>query len=561
MVGRRWSDGLHQAVEAKEGVTVEGETQTFATITLQNYFRLYDKRAGMTGTAETEASEFWEIYKLDVVKIPTHRPIDRRDYDDFIFRTRREKYNAIVEEVAALQKAGRPVLVGTTSVDVSETLSRLLKRRGIRHNVLNAKHHQHEAEIVSRAGEWGAVTIATNMAGRGTDIKLGAKVLPPDKQGGAIDENSDRGLAIIGSERHESRRIDRQLRGRAGRQGDPGTSRFFLSLEDDLMRLFRSDRVATIMERLGAQEGEVIEHRWVTRAVENAQKKVEQQNFSIRKRLLEYDDVMNRQREVIYGLRDRVLAGESMRDELLGYLDGLVENEVGGHATDPADPISPDALKLIAAELELIIVSPLAWDDLADREVFVGEVTEHFKQAVREAYGRRENDWGERLTRWVERQVMLGVIDEKWRDHLYEMDMLKEGIGFRAYAQKDPLIEYKREAFGTFETMMESFGGEVVRKFFRAVVVQEPGPGQEGALPAATRTPTPTAMQESHAAYSAFDAKGAAAPAPGAGPGAPMPAAPAAPREPVRGGKKVGRNDPCPCGSGKKYKKCHGAGG
>ncbi len=547
MHGRRWSDGLHQAVEAKEGVRIEGETQTFATITIQNYFRLYEKLAGMTGTAETEATEFWEIYELDVVKIPTHRPMARRDHNDYIFRTRREKYNAIIEEIARLQQVGRPILVGTTTVEVSETLSRLLKRRGVKHNVLNAKHHQREAEIVSRAGESGAVTIATNMAGRGTDIKLGAGVLPSDGSPGATDESGDMGLAIIGSERHESRRIDRQLRGRSGRQGDPGSTRFFLSLEDDLMRLFRSERVATVMEKLGAEEGEVIEHSWLTRAVENAQKKVEQQNFSIRKRLLEYDDVMNRQREVVYGLRARVIDGESMREEILGYLDGAVETEIEGHVTDPEDPVSEDVIRLIAADIEMLIVAPMSIDALLGERVMLQDVVAHFQEQARDAYTRRENDWGDDITREVERRVMLSIIDEKWRDHLYEMDMLKEGIGFRAYAQKDPLVEYKREGFGAFEIMMGTMGTEVLRRLFRVSVVRE---GPPGAPQAPQGAAAPRAV-ERHAAYSAFDQK----------PVATATSAPPVAREPIRGGKKVGRNDACPCGSGKKYKKCHGTAG
>jgi preprotein translocase subunit SecA len=560
MAGRRWSDGLHQAVEAKEGVTVEGETQTFATITLQNYFRLYDKISGMTGTAETEAAEFFAIYKLDVVKIPTNRPTRRNDMNDLIYRTRREKYNAIVEEVKALHEVGRPVLVGTTSVDVSETVSRLLKRDGLRHSVLNAKHHQREAEIVSRAGEFGAVVIATNMAGRGTDIKLGEGVLVDAEKGieGAKDRDGNMGLAIIGSERHESRRIDRQLRGRSGRQGDPGSTRFFLSLEDDLMRLFGSERVSAIMQRLGAQEGEAIEHRWVTRAVENAQKKVEEQNFSIRKRLLEYDDVMNKQREVVYGLRGRVLRGESMSDEMLDYIDSVVEGEVGGH-TDPADPVTRDAVRLIAAELEMTFVSPMLQERIFDHEkVTPTDVADHFKQMAREAYSRRENDWTSELTREVERRVMLSVIDEKWRDHLYEMDMLKEGIGLRAWGQKDPLIEYKREAFAAFETMMESLGEDVVKRFFRVSIVREPQRAAPEPPPLSTLAPrvaAASAARESHASFSAFGG--------GGGEGAPQPtatSAPAAPAEPVRAGPKVGRNDPCPCGSGKKYKKCHGVG-
>jgi preprotein translocase subunit SecA len=549
MPGRRWSDGLHQAVEAKEGVTVEGETQTFATITLQNYFRLYEKRAGMTGTAETEAGEFWEIYKLDVVKIPTHRPINRTDHEDLIYRTRREKYNAIVQEVQALYEAGRPVLVGTTSVDVSETLSRMFKRQGLKHSVLNAKHHQSEAEIVARAGERGGITIATNMAGRGTDIKLGSGVLADPESGteGAVDDEGHSGLAIVGSERHESRRIDRQLRGRSGRQGDPGCSRFFLSLEDDLMRLFRSERISSIMQKLGAQEGEVITHRLVTRAVENAQKRVEQQNFSIRKRLLEYDDVMNKQREVVYDLRGRALRGESMREEILGYLDDVVEGQVAGH-TDPGEPVPADTIKLIGAELEMLFVTPMGTGDLEGEEIEPAEVLEHYQTRAREGYERRENDWTEDLAREVERRVILSVIDEKWRDHLYEMDMLKEGIGLRAFGQKDPLLEYKKEALSAFEAMMGGLSEDIVRRLFRVSIVRDP---QAEAAPRAPGVARSAPTQESHAAYSAFDQA--------AGPAAVATSAPPQASRPVRGDQKGGPNDPCPCGSGKKYKKCHGA--
>jgi len=551
MAGRRWSDGLHQAVEAKEGVTVEGENQTLATITLQNYFRLYDKIAGMTGTAETEAAEFFDIYKLDVVKIPTHRPIRRVDTNDQIFRTRREKYNAIVDEVKRLHESGRPVLVGTVSVEVSETLSRLFKRAGLKHNVLNAKHNQREAEIVSRAGEKGAITIATNMAGRGTDIKLGPGVLPTDSDPGCVDEEGFMGLSIVGTERHESRRIDRQLRGRAGRQGDPGSSRFFLSLEDDLMRLFRSERISGIMQKLGAQEGDVIEHRWVTRGVENAQKKVEEHNFSIRKRLLEYDDVMNKQREVIYGLRSQALTGQDLRDEMLEYVESAAENTVAMHA-DPNEPFREPTLKLIQAELELLFLNPMPVGPLLEEHpdgVSPEDAADYFRDLAHHAYERRENDWGEEITREVERRVVLMVIDEKWRDHLYEMDMLKEGIGLRAYGQKDPLLEYKREAFNTFQAMTEDMGTEVLKRFFRVNLVRD---GDRTAAPALAsetspaRKRAPVAVKAEHQALSAFS-------------GPTTTSAPTVSKEPVRVGKKVGRNDPCPCGSGKKYKKCHGA--
>jgi len=550
MPGRRWSDGLHQAVEAKEGVTVEGETQTFATITLQNYFRLYEKRAGMTGTAETEAPEFWEIYKLDVMKIPTHRQIHRYDHNDLIYRTRREKYNAILEEVKHLNEIGRPVLVGTTSVEVSETLARMFKRQGLKHNVLNAKHHQREAEIVARAGEQGGITIATNMAGRGTDIKLGPGVLAHNGDAGAVDEDGHAGLAIIGSERHESRRIDRQLRGRSGRQGDPGCSRFFLSLEDDLMRLFRSERIAAIMQRLGAKEGEVIEHRLVTRAVESAQKRVEQQNFSIRKRLLEYDDVMNRQREVVYGIRDRVLRGENMTEEIGNYLDEVISSQIEAHG-ETEELLTPDSMRLIAAGLELLFMAPFTRKDLLEGSIAPPEATEELTKWAHEVYERRENDWGSDLTREIERRVMLSVIDEKWRDHLYEMDMLKEGIGLRAWGQKDPLIEYKREAFSAFEAMMGGLGEDVMRRLFRVSIIPAPTDGSRGApVPLrASRPAEPVGVRASHTPLPMFSAARPATPVPRQS------------TTPIRSEERVGRNDPCPCGSGKKYKKCHGAAG
>jgi preprotein translocase subunit SecA len=419
----------------------------------------------------------------------------------------------------------------------------MLKRIGLKHNVLNAKHHQREAEIVARAGERGGITIATNMAGRGTDIKLGPGVLPRDGDAGALDDEGHAGLAIIGSERHESRRIDRQLRGRSGRQGDPGCSRFFLSLEDDLMRLFRSERIAAIMQRLGAQEGEVITHRLVTRAVENAQKRVEQQNFSIRKRLLEYDDVMNKQREVVYGLRGRVLRGENMKDEILGYLDDVVAGQVAGHH-EAGEPLAPDAARLVAAELEMLFMGAFPDKDALLDGVAAADAVERFSTWARGIYEAREREWGNDLAREVERRVMLSVIDEKWRDHLYEMDLLKEGIGLRAWGQKDPLIEYKREAFQAFEAMMGGLGEDVIRRMFRVSVVAQP------AVPlAAPRAARPAATRESHAGYSAFDQSRSAT----------ATSAPPGPPEPMRVGEKVGRNDPCPCGSGKKYKKCHGA--
>src|SRR5690349_10520398 len=441
MPGRRYSDGLHQAIEAKEGVKIEGETQTLATITLQNFFRMYGKLAGMTGTAETEAREFYEIYKLDVTVIPTHRPITRKDLDDVVYRTKREKYNAVVEDIVAMHEKGQPVLVGTVSVEVSELLSRFLKRRGIPHSVLNAKYHQQEAEIVSLAGQRGAVTIATNMAGRGTDIKLGEGV----KELG--------GLSILGTERHESRRIDRQLRGRSGRQGDPGGTRFALSLEDDLMRLFGAERIASIMDRLGVEEGEVIEHPLVTRAVGNAQKRVEAHNFDIRKHLLQYDDVMNKQREVVYGLRNRMLDQGDPREEVEGWLDELIAGRVARNAEDRDHPDTWN-LKNLADDMAMIFRRPVDLAEVVGKEPSYQELEDKLCEFGREALATKIEHMGGEPFLEVVRNVILWTIDEKWRDHLYELDHLKHGIGLQAYGQKDPLLQYKKEAFEMFEVLV-----------------------------------------------------------------------------------------------------------
>jgi len=573
MPGRRYSDGLHQAIEAKEGVKVEGETQTLATITLQNFFRMYKKLAGMTGTAETEAGEFFSIYKLDVVVIPTNRQARRMDLDDVIFRTRREKYNAIIEEIAKMHEVGTPVLVGTVSVEVSETLSRLLARRGIRHSVLNAKQHQREAEIVSLAGQRGAVTIATNMAGRGTDIKLGEGVLeavmeknfPPAGQKGPVEQSDIRGLAILGTERHESRRIDRQLRGRSGRQGDPGSSRFFLSLEDDLMRLFGAERISGIMEKMGVQEGEVIEHPWVTKAIERAQKRVEEHNFTTRKHLIEYDDVMNKQREVIYEQRLRVLEGESIQDTMLEDLDSYVATVVENNIDDSLAPEEWD-LRLVAAELELNLLNPFPIADLEGARLDKAFVVGHFQELARKGYAAKEADLSEPIMREVERRVALSVIDENWRDHLHEMDLLKEGIGLRGWGQKDPLLEYKKEAFSTFAEMNDVIRVESVKRLFRVSLVRE--------APQPVRPPTPS-MTMTHSGFNAFgppQAAGMAGPERSGGAAAAvMPPTGGLPGNmagrqvvpptavPMDAADKVGRNDPCPCGSGKKFKKCHGA--
>ncbi|MFI5202529.1 MAG: preprotein translocase subunit SecA, partial [Candidatus Kapaibacterium sp.] len=435
LAGRRYSEGLHQAIEAKESVTVERDTQTLATITLQNYFRLYRKLAGMTGTAETEAGEFFSIYKLDVVVIPTNVPVIREDRDDMVYRTKREKLNAVIEEIQELRKLGRPVLVGTTSVEVSETISKLLKRAAVPHNVLNAKQHAREAEIVSHAGLAGGVTIATNMAGRGTDIKLG----PGVREAG--------GLHILGTERHEARRIDRQLRGRSGRQGDPGSTQFYLSLEDDLMRLFGSDRIAGIMQKLGLQEGEVIKHSMITKSVERAQKKVEENNFATRKRLLDYDNVMNSQREVIYERRREALYGERLKDEIFEYLEEAIKELTAVHYHLGEMERLQDECRT-----RFMVDAQMTREEFAQ----IGEdgVAEKLIEEAKQFYSRKEEQVGSENMAQLERFASLRVIDEKWRDHLREMDELKEGIGLRAYGQKDPLVEYKQEGYRMFEELL-----------------------------------------------------------------------------------------------------------
>lgn len=607
MPGRRWSDGLHQAVEAKEGVEIKGETQTLATITIQNYFRMYDKLSGMTGTAETEENEFHQIYGLDVMVIPTNRPVVRDDRNDLIFRTKREKYNAILDEIERLHRLELPVLVGTTNVEVSETFSRMLKRRGIAHNVLNAKQHQRESEIVAEAGRPGAVTIATNMAGRGTDIKLGEGVRDPRTVGWirehdlAFDDvqpvdpttydtkvesrGADHlfemgGLHIIGSARHESRRIDRQLRGRAGRQGDPGASQFFLSLEDDLMRLFGGmERIASAMERMGAEEGEVITHSLVTKSIERAQKRVEENNFEARKRLLDYDDVMNQQREVVYDLRLFALeGGEDLKGELWemieAALDSLVEEYVPAEA-------APDDWELAGLRRRLLTdffvpVEALPEEDDPHHEFDREEVADLCRDAMRAQFHRKIDSWGELGDR-VMSFLLLSTIDSKWKDHLYDLDHLKASIGFRGWGQKDPLVEYKKEAFEMFVDFMNDLQGTVAQNFFRAQVTAQPqqpqaldnrmtlsGPSENeagGGVAAARRVPAAGSPAR-------LDATGIAAQA-RAGTGGPELSAlstnrgaeSAEARQPVTTSDEPGRNDPCPCGSGKKYKKCHGRGG
>ena len=535
--GRRYSEGLHQAIEAKEGVKVERDTQTLATITLQNYFRMYKKLAGMTGTAETEAAEFFDIYKLDVVVVPTNKPMVRDDSDDQVYKTRREKYNAVIEEIQNMRKKNRPVLVGTTSVEVSETISRMLKRLGIPHNVLNAKQHQREAEVIAHAGLPGSITIATNMAGRGTDIKLGP---------GVADAG---GLHIVGTERHESRRIDRQLRGRAGRQGDPGSSRFYISLEDDLMRLFGSERISRVMERLGMKEGESIQHPMISKSVERAQKKVEENNYGIRKRLLEYDNVMNQQREVIYSRRRHALLGERLRDDIMDMV-----HETSANVSEQF--FSAGDLEGLKNEVRARFLADLQM--APDKFQSLGEqgVTDEIMKAAEEFYRRKEEKIGPELMSTLEKMAMLQVIDAKWRDHLREMDDLKEGIHLRGYGQKDPLVEYKTEAFKMFMELMELISNDalnIVFKFFPERVDQVPV--QRGRRPLRRED-----MVMTHESALGAGFEGKKEPVRAGDEGNPMQAGARPQRvQPIRVGEKVGRNDPCPCGSGKKYKNCHGA--
>ena len=552
--GRRYSDGLHQAIEAKEGVKIEAESQTLATITLQNYFRMYDKLAGMTGTAETEAQEFFDIYKLDVTVIPTNQPVIRDDQEDQIFRTRREKYNAIIEEIVEKYNADRPVLVGTTSVDVSETLSRMLKRTGIPHNVLNAKHHQHEAEIVAHAGEAGAVTIATNMAGRGTDIRLGEGVVEAG------------GLHIVGTERHEARRIDRQLRGRAGRQGDPGSSQFYLSLEDDLMRLFGGDRLGSIMDRLGVEEGEVITHSMVTKAIERAQKKVEAQNFAIRKHTLDYDDVMNVQRKWIYERRLAALERPSIKEEVVELIEQVIEDLVLEYCPEKQHPEEWNWSAFLDEVRKIFLLNI----QIADKDIPAldpQKVKEKLTEAVMAIYRQKEEAYGEEIMRQLERYAVLSTIDRHWRDHLAEMDELRTGIGLRAYHQGmgKPIDIYKREAFKMFEQMVLTVDREAVNLVFK-LRVNIPEQSR------AERRKEPQNMVTRHADATNMGLAGGGGgeqqPQPvGVGPvgtpqdNNPMAAASQAGKQDrtiKREMPKVGRNDPCPCGSGKKYKKCHG---
>jgi preprotein translocase subunit SecA len=617
MPGRRWSDGLHQAVEAKEHVKIERENQTLATITFQNYFRKYKTLSGMTGTAETEAEEFAKIYKLDVMVIPPNRPLRREEEPDTVYRTEKEKYEAIVNDIIEKEKAGRPVLVGTVSIEKSERLSGMLKRRGIKHVVLNAKYHAQEAEIVAQAGRHGGLTIATNMAGRGTDILLGgnpefmarqqtlaeevAEKLPQGEAKFVDDEEhvyffhldsfyrvprahwerifsyfralTDKehetvvglnGLHIIGTERHEARRIDNQLRGRAGRQGDPGSSRFYLSLEDDLMRIFGSDRISGLMQRLGMEEGVPIEHGMVTRAIERAQKQVESQNFSIRKHLLEYDDVMNKQRESIYTLRRELLEGqvriaEDEVTDLRSYLMGLGEDLLDEQFEKYAEGNDASEWDLEALAREVSRIFGLEQSDF-DAVPFAGKTVDQIRDALWERikgrYQAKEQQIGPELMRRIERDIMLQIVDTQWKDHLYSLDHLKEGIGLRGYGQRDPLVEYKKESYDLFQDMKARIDEEMVRYLWWL----RPAGGDESPVPARRppqRRPAQMVLNGPGDAASVFGS------APGSGT--------TAQRQPARTGgddvvktikhdqPKVGRNDPCPCGSGKKYKKCHGA--
>ena len=518
MQGRRYSDGLHQAIEAKEGLEVQRESQTLASITFQNYFRMYNKLSGMTGTAKTEEDEFLKIYKLPVIVIPTNRPIARIDHPDVIYKTKRAKYKAVANDVEAIHQKGQPVLIGTTSITQSEELSRILSQRNIPHNVLNAKFHEQEAEIIADAGQKSAVTIATNMAGRGTDIKLGEGV--PELGG----------LFIVGTERHESRRIDNQLRGRAGRQGDPGESRFYLSLEDDLLRLFGSDNIAHIMDRLGMGEDDPIEHKLITRSIENAQKKVEGRNFDMRKHVLEYDDVMNQQREVIYGERRKVLLGDNLREHILGMLGGIIEAQMNQYANEKLYPEEWSLENLITdAEGIYAPKGRMKLEELEDMSR--DELQDFLNQVAEESYTQREQLFGEDNMRELEKIIMLRVVDNRWMEHLDRMDMLREGIGLLAYGQRQPLVEYKIRGHEMFNQMIASIQNDIASLIFRVNIItreqQEAMERENQQRMAAAKANHGDDFQENV-------------------------------KQPVKNGEKIGRNDPCPCGSGKKYKNCCG---
>jgi preprotein translocase subunit SecA len=576
--GRRYSEGLHQALEAKEGVKVAGENQTLATITFQNFFKMYRKVAGMTGTAATEAGEFHEIYKLDVVTIPTNRPLLRQDFQDEIYKTQREKYNAVVKEIKEMNDKGRPCLVGTTSIEKSELLSKLLQRAGIEHEILNAKQHAREATIVAQAGKLGAVTIATNMAGRGTDIVLGGSFeamanhellkegIDPDsllleekrkkypklfektqeEQKKVIEQG---GLYIIGTERHESRRIDNQLRGRAGRQGDKGGSKFFLCLDDDLMRIFGSERIAAIMDRLGAEDGEVISHPLVSRAISNAQKRVEGRNFEIRKHLKEYDDVMNLQRTEIYGLRQRILRGEDLKDEILDQIASCLEDIIIRHTSRGKVPELWD-LPAFYSDIQTAfgVTYRLKQEELSFKEQ--DSIFDDIWKKIKERYAEKEKRFGEAVMRQFERGVFLMVIDNLWKDHLYEMDHLKGGVQYRSYAQKNPLYEYQREGLKMFEILRTDIAREVSNYIFRLERVENE---RSGAVVDNSRT-----IHSDFDVFSGEPPRQAASPQLQSQPQMITNRGEAARTPVVNTAVQVGRNDPCPCGSGKKYKKCHG---
>ncbi|GGI22565.1 preprotein translocase subunit SecA [Pedobacter mendelii] len=572
MDGRRYSDGLHQAIEAKENVKVEDATQTYATVTLQNYFRMYHKLCGMTGTATTEAGEFWSIYKLDVVEIPTNRDISRKDDQDYVYRTVREKYNAVADEIVKLTEAGRPVLVGTTSVEISELLSRMLKLRGIKHNVLNAKMHQKEADIVAEAGQAGQVTIATNMAGRGTDIKLGAGV----KDAG--------GLAIVGTERHESRRVDRQLRGRAGRQGDPGSSQFFVSLEDNLMRLFGSERISSIMVRMGIEDGEVIQHSMITKSIERAQKKVEENNFGIRKRLLEYDDVMNSQRTVIYAKRKNALFGERLDVDMNNMVYDVAEDIVSEYkqesnydgfkleviknfsldtaitekefsstnAAQLTERLFEEAETFYARKSEAIIQQslPVLTQVYEERGEHIEQIVVPFTDGIRGIQvavdlKKAIDNKGKEVVRSFEKTIVLALIDDSWKEHLREMDDLKQSVQNAVYEQKDPLVIYKMEAFNLFKNMLTAVNKEVVSFLYKGGIPVQQEPEDVKEAPAPKKQPKlQTTKQEFGREEPGIEFGDTRE---------------AVPQQPIRKEATVGRNEPCPCGSGKKYKNCHGA--
>jgi preprotein translocase subunit SecA len=521
MPGRRYSDGLHQALEAKEGVKIEGENQTLASITFQNYFRLYKKLAGMTGTADTEAVEFKKIYDLDVVIIPTHKTMIRNDYPDVIYKNIPAKYKAVIREIKELHQKGQPVLVGTISIDVSEKISNMLKKEGIPHSVLNAKQHEKEAEIVTEAGRKGKVTIATNMAGRGTDIKLGPDV--PELGG----------LHILGTSRHESRRIDNQLRGRSGRQGDPGSSRFYLSLEDDLLRIFGSDRISGLLDKLGMDEDEPIEHNMISRAIENAQKKVESHNFDIRKHLLEYDDVMNKQREVIYQQRREALEGKDIKP----IIEEIITEEMESVALEFFDNkvLSQDwDWPGINERLLGILGYTPEWQDADKQDLDHGRFLEKLQEIARRAYQEQEERIGTEGMRYLERVIFLQMVDTYWKEHLLNMDHLKEGIGLRGYGQKNPLNEYKREGFEMFANMIETVKQQTLTTLFRIKIANEEDLDREAME---KRKRQQAQMRLSRGGQEAVQPQ----------------------QQPMkRDGEKIGRNDPCPCGSGKKYKKCCG---